>query len=259
MTPDTRDAVYPDLRGASVLVTGGGSGIGAALTEGYLRQGAKVAFLQRSDGGAFCDAMERATGVRPLFVACDLTDVAALEAAVARAAEAHGAPAVLVSNAANDVRHATLDTTVEDWDRNQAINLRAYFFAAKAVIPGMRAAGGGAIVNLSSISYMMGNAGYPSYVTANAGITGLTRALAREFGPDGIRVNALMPGWVLTEKQRRLWATPADLAAHLDKQCLKEHLAPQDIAGGCLFLSSRASRMMTGQALVVDGGVVVTG
>lgn len=256
---DHRPAIHPDLQGASVFVTGGGSGIGAALTEGYLRQGAKVAFVQRSDASAFCDRMERETGSRPLFIACDLTDVAALEAAVDEAAQAHGPIGVLVSNAANDVRHATLETTVEDWDRNHAINLRPYFFAAKAVVPGMRRAGGGAIVNFSSISYMMGNAGYPAYVAANAGITGLTRALAREFGPDRIRVNALMPGWVLTEKQTRLWATPEDLAAHLDKQCLKEHLAPEDIVGGCLFLSSKASRMMTGQALVVDGGVVVTG
>jgi len=252
-------AIHPDLAGASVFITGGGSGIGAALTEGFLRQGARVAFVQRSDATAFCDTMERETGARPLFIACDITDVPALEAAIARAAEAHGPPTVLVGNAANDVRHTTLGMSVEDWDRNQAINLRAYFFAAKAVVPGMRTAGGGAIVNVSSISYMMGSAGYPAYVTANAGITGMTRALAREFGPDRIRVNALMPGWVLTEKQQRLWATPADLTAHLDKQCLKEHLAPQDIVGGCLFLSSQASRMMTGQALVIDGGVVVTG
>lgn len=252
-------AIHPDLEGASVFVTGGGSGIGAAITEGFLRQGAKVAFVQRSDASAFCDAMERETGSRPLFIRCDITDVPALEAAIAKASAAHGPVTVLVSNAANDARHTTEDMTVEAWDANQAINLRPYFFATKAVAPGMRAAGGGAIVNMSSISYMMGNAGYPAYVAANAGITGLTRAHAREFGPDRIRVNALMPGWVLTERQRRLWATPEDLAAHLERQCLKEHLAPDDIVAGVLFLASRASRMMTGQALVIDGGVVVTG
>lgn len=140
-----------------------------------------------------------------------------------------------------------------------AINLKAYFFAAQAAIAGMKAAGGGAIVNFSSISYMMGNAGYPAYTSANAAITGLTRSLAREFGPDRIRVNALMPGWVLTQKQMELWAKPEDLAAHMERQCLKEHLAPEDIVGGTLFLASSASRMMTGQALVIDGGVVVTG
>ena len=172
---------------------------------------------------------------------------------LAEAAAAHGAPTVLVSNAANDVRHTIAETTRADWDANLAVNLTPYFVAARAVAPGMRAAGGGAIVSMSSISYMMGNAGYV------AGITGLTRGLARELGPDGIRANALMPGWVLTEKQLARWATPEDLAAHLDRQCLKEHLKPADLVGACLFLASKASRMMTGQALVVDGGVVVTG
>ena len=250
---------FPDLRGASALVTGGGSGIGAALTEGFLRQGARVAFCQRSDGAAFADAMEEATGARPLFLRCDLTDVDALRETVAQAGEAHGPVTRLVCNAADDDRHGTLDVDVAYWDRNQAINLRAYFFAAQAAIPGMRAAGGGAIVNFSSISYMMGNAGYASYTAANAGITGLTRSLAREFGADGIRVNALAPGWVLTEKQRRLWATEEDLAAHLSRQCIPRHLEPADIVGPCLFLASDASAMVTGQALVVDGGVVVTG
>jgi galactose dehydrogenase len=252
-------ATYPDLAGASVFVTGGGSGIGAALTEGFLEQGARVAFVQRSDATAFADEMEGRHGSRPLFIPCDITDVAALKAAVAGAAKAHGPVTVLVNNAANDRRHATLDVDEAFWDWSRAINLNAYFFAAQAVIPGMQAAGGGSIVNFSSVSYMMGNGGYPAYTAANAGITGLTRSLARDFGPDRIRVNALMPGWVLTERQLELWATPEDLARHLERQCLKEHLAPQDIVGGTLFLASSVSRMMTAQALVIDGGVVVTG
>jgi len=252
-------ATYSDLAGASVFVTGGGAGIGAALTEGFLRQGAKVAFVQRSDAAAFVERMDATTGNRPLFVPCDITDLAALRAAIARAAEAHGPVRVLVNNAANDTRHATLDVDEAFWDRTIAVNLRAYFFAAQAVIPGMQAAGGGAIVNFSSISYMMGNAGYPVYTTANSGINGLTRSLAREFGPDRIRVNALAPGWVLTERQKDLWVTPEGLQAHLDRQCLKDALVPEDIVGGTLFLASDASRMMTGQALVIDGGVVVTG
>jgi NAD(P)-dependent dehydrogenase (short-subunit alcohol dehydrogenase family) len=251
--------IFPDLRGASVLVTGGGSGIGAALTEGFLRQGARVAFVQRSDAGAFCDRMAAETGQRPLFLPCDITDTAALKAAVAAAAAAHGPVTVLVNNAANDQRHDTLAVDEAYWDRSMAINLKAYFFATQAVVPGMRAAGGGSIVNFSSISYMMGNAGYPIYIAANAGITGLTRSHAREFGADRIRVNALAPGWVLTQRQKDLWVTPEGLAAHLDRQCLKDTLAPEDIVGGCLFLASSASRMMTGQALVIDGGVVVTG
>lgn len=252
-------ATFHDLDGASVFITGGGSGIGAHLTEGFLRQGAKVAFVQRSDATGFCDEMERATGIRPLFIRCDVTDIAALGAAVDQAAAAHGPIRVLVNNAADDKRHDTLSTDEAFWDWSMAINLKAYFFAAQAVIPAMQAAGGGSIINFSSISYMMGNAGYPVYVTANSGINGMTRGLAREFGCDRIRVNALAPGWVLTQKQKDLWVTPEGLGAHLERQCLKDPLQPEDIVGGVLFLASDLSRMMTGQALVIDGGVVVTG
>ncbi len=250
---------YPDLKGQSVFITGGGSGIGAALTEGFLRQGAKVAFCQRSDATGFCDEMAQATGNRPLYLPCDITDIAALRTTLATAATAHGPITVLVNNAANDQRHATLDVTPAYWDRSIAVNLKAYFFAAQAVIPGMQAAGGGSIINFTSISYMMGNAGYAAYTSANSGINGMTRSLAREFGPDRIRVNALAPGWVLTQKQKDLWVTPETLAAHVARQCLTDTLEPEDIVGGVLFLASRTSKMMTGQALVIDGGVVVTG
>lgn len=252
-------AIYPDLDGQSVFITGGGSGIGAALTEGFLRQGCKVAFVQRSDATPFCDAMEQATGRRPHAMRCDITDIPALQAAIAEAAGVNGPVTVLVNNAANDQRHTTAEVTEDFWDWSQAINLKCYFFACQAVIDGMRAKGGGSIINVSSISYMMGNAGYPAYTTANGGITALTRSLAREFGPDRIRVNALMPGWVLTQKQLEKWAKPEDLAEHMKKMCLKEHLVPEDIVGGMLFLASNASRAMTGQALVIDGGVVTTG
>ena len=252
-------ATFPDLAGRSVFITGGGSGIGAALTEAFLRQGANVAFAQRSEAGAFVDSMADQTGNRPLFVPCDITDIPALKAALATAAAAHGPITALINNAANDHRHTTEEVSEEFWDWAQAINLKAYFFACQAVIAGMRAAGGGAIINVSSIAYIMGNAGYPAYTTANGGITALTRSLAREFGPDNIRVNALLPGWVMTQKQRDFWATPQALADHLDRQCLKTHLTPQDITGGALFLASDISTMMTGQALVIDGGVVVTG
>ena len=252
-------ATFNDLEGQSVYITGGGSGIGADLTEGFIEQGCKVAFVQRSDATAFCDEMEAKHGSRPLFIQCDLTDVDALRASIAQAAEAHGPVTVLVNNAANDMRHQMEGYTVEEWDQMQAINLRPHYFTTQAVAPGMKAAGGGAIVNFSSISYMMGNGGYCAYVAAKSGITGLTRGLARELGPDNIRVNALMPGWVLTQKQLDKWATPEDLAAMMDRQCLKEHLVPRDIVDGTLFLASKTSRMMTGQALVIDGGVVVTG
>jgi galactose dehydrogenase len=252
-------AIFPDLKGASVFITGGGSGIGAAVTEGFLRQGAKVAFVQRSDASAFCAQMEQATGNRPLFLRCDITDVTALRDAINAAATAHGPIKVLVNNAANDERHKTADVTEAYWDAAMAINLKCYFFAAQSVIPGMKAAGAGSIINFSSISYMMGLGDYAAYTTANSGINGLTRSLAREFGGDRIRVNAVAPGWVLTERQRRLWVTPEGLAAHVAKQCLKDTMEPEDVVGGVLFLASDSSKMMTGQALVIDGGVVVTG
>ncbi len=251
--------VFPDLKGQSVFVTGGGSGIGAAITEAFLRQGAKVAFCQRSDATAFCDEMEQATGQRPLYLPCDITVMAELKATLDAAAAAHGPVSVLVNNAANDKRHKSLETDEAFWDWSMAINLKAYFFAAQAVIPGMQAMGGGAIINFTSISYIMGNAGYVAYTTANSGINGMTRTLAREFGPDRIRVNALAPGWVLTQKQRDMWATPEGLATHLARQCIPDEIVEDDIVGGVLFLASKTSRMMTGQALVIDGGVVVTG
>lgn len=251
--------VFPDLEGASVFITGGGSGIGAALTDGFLAQGARVAFVQRSNASAFVAEMEAKHGTAPLFLPCDITDVAALNASVDQAAKAHGPVTILVNNAANDQRHETLEVDEDFWTWSMAINLKAYFFAAQAVIPGMQAAGGGAIVNFSSVSYMMGNSGYPAYTTANAGITGMTRSLAREFGPDRIRVNALAPGWVMTEKQKEMWVTEEALAQTLNRQCLKDTLAPEDIVGGTLFLASSASKMMTGQVMVIDGGVVGTG
>ena len=242
-----------------MFITGGGSGIGAFLTDGFLAQGANVAFVQRSDATGFVDEMAEKHGRAPLFLTCDITDIARLKACIAEAEAAHGPVTALVNNAANDKRHTTEEVTEEFWDWSQAINLKAYFFACQAVVAGMRAAGGGSIINFSSISYMMGNAGYPAYTTANSGIYGMTRSLAREFGPDRIRVNALAPGWVLTQKQKDMWVTEEGLAAHLDRQCLKDTLAPEDIVGGCLFLASKASKMMTGQSLVIDGGVVVTG
>lgn len=252
-------ASYSDLKDASVFITGGGSGIGAALTEGFLMQGAKVAFVQRSDASGFADEMADKHGNRPHYMQCDITDLDRLRACIDEASERHGPVRKLVNNAANDQRHATLDVDEEFYDWSMAINLKAYFFACQAALPGMQAGGGGAIVNFSSISYMMGNAGYPIYIAANGAITAMTRSLAREFGPDKIRVNALAPGWVLTQKQKDMWATPEGLEDHLSRQCLKEHLEPSDVVGGVLFLASDASKMMTSQALVIDGGVVVTG
>lgn len=252
-------ATFHDLMGVSVFITGGGSGIGAALTEGFLQQGAKVSFVQRSDASEFVRLMEQKYAVAPHFIQCDISDVAALQAAIRQTEVLQGAISVLINNAANDARHSLGDYSVDAWDSSMAVNLRPHFFSAQAVAPSMRKLGGGSIINFSSISYMMGNAGYPAYAASKAAITGLSRSLARELGADNIRVNSLIPGWVLTDKQIEMWANPEDLAAHMQKQCLKQHLAPQDVVDATLFLASQASRMVTGQALVVDGGVVVTG
>ncbi|MCY4179737.1 MAG: SDR family NAD(P)-dependent oxidoreductase [Litoreibacter sp.] len=255
----TEIATFHDLKGASVFITGGGSGIGASLTDGFLAQGAKVAFIGRSDATDFVAEMEKKHGVKPLFIQGDITDTDVLTAAINTSSEAHGPITCLVNNAANDKRHSTEEVDSEFFDWMMAINLKAYFFACQAVVPQMKEAGFGSIINFSSISYMMGNAGYPLYTAANSGINGMTRSLAREFGPDKIRVNALAPGWVLTQKQKDMWVTEEGLAAHLDRQCLKDTLDPDDIINGVLFLASKTSKMMTGQALVIDGGVVVTG
>ena len=250
---------YPDLQGRSVFITGGGSGIGAALTDGFLAQGARVFFVQRSDATRFRDTMEARHGTRPGFRPCDITDIRALSAALAEAAAKNGPIDILVNNAADDSRHATLEVTEADWDRIQAVNLKPYFFACRDVLAGMQQRGRGAIVNMSSITYLMGSPGMPGYVTANAGIVGLTRALAREFGPSGVRVNAVAPGMVITDRQMRLWLDEASIAAHQARQCLPIRLQPADMVDPVLFLASDASRAITGQCLPVDAGVVVSG
>ena len=255
MTP----AVFPDLKDTSVFVTGGASGIGAALVEGFAAQGAKVAFADILDGTGCADTIAEKTGNRPLPIRCDVTDIPALRAAIDESARAHGPVSVLVNNAAWDDRRGALDVDEAYWDKMQALNLKHQFFAAQAVVPGMQKAGGGRIVNFSSISYMMGMGDYPAYTSAKAAITALTRSFAREFGRDNIRVNAIMPGWVLTPRQMELWASPEALDTFRTRMCLPEHLSPEDMVGPVLFLASAASTVMTGQALVVDGGVVVTG
>lgn len=252
-------ATFHDLAGASVFVTGGGSGIGAALVEGFLAQGARVAFVDILDAAPFAAELGRRHGTAPLFIRCDVTDTGALHAAMDAAAKAQGPLRVLVNNAACDMRYPAEAVTPDIWEAMMAVNLRAYFFACQKAAAMMKAQGGGSIVNFSSTSYMMGIGGLSTYIAANAGITGLTRSLAREWGPDRIRVNAVAPGWVLTERQLADWATEEGLAAHRDRQCLKEMMAPQDVVGGVLFLASDLSRMMTGQVMAIDAGVVVTG
>jgi len=250
--------VFPDLNGMSVFVTGGASGIGAALVQGFAAQGAKIAFCDLMDGRAHADAVEAATGNRPLALTADITDTGALLAALDAAAGAHGPIATLVNNAANDTRVPADDVTPEMWDRNLALNLDAHFHAARHVAPMMRGLGGGSIIMFSSVTWMMGAADIVPYVTAKAGIVGMTRALAREWGGDMIRVNAMVPGWVFTERQLRLWATPESVEAFMKRQCLPVRLVPEDLVAPVLFLASGGARMITGQCLPVDAGVVHT-
>jgi NAD(P)-dependent dehydrogenase (short-subunit alcohol dehydrogenase family) len=252
-------ATFHDIKDTSVFITGGGSGIGAALTEGFLAQGAKVAFVQRSDAAEFVAAMGQKHGREPLFIACDVTDIEALRSAMQQAVAAHGPITTLVNNAAWDNRHEIEGFTPEEWDGMMHVNLRPHFFTAQAVAPGMREAGGGSIINFSSIAFRIAGDGYPCYATAKAAIVGLTSCLARDLGADRIRVNSILPGWVLTKRQMDEWATEEGLKNFLDRQCIPEHLHEKDMIDSVLFLASNTSRMMTGQSLVVDGGVVFPG
>lgn len=248
-------ATFHDLEATSVFITGGGSGIGAAITDAFLAQGANVAFVQRSDAGEFVAEMGKKHGREPLFIKCDVTDVEAFQQSILKAAEAHGPITTLVNNAAWDNRHSVEGFKPEEWDAMMHVNLRPHFFGAQAVAPGMKENGGGSIINFSSIAFRIAVQGFPAYATAKAGIVGLTSSMARELGTDLIRVNAILPGWVLTKRQLDLWATDEALAEFLAKQCIPEHLKESDIVDTVLFLASKTSRMMTGQSLVVDGGV----
>jgi NAD(P)-dependent dehydrogenase (short-subunit alcohol dehydrogenase family) len=250
-------ARYPSLRHRVVLVTGGASGIGAAIVEAFHEQDSRVAFLDRDEKAAAALIARFGTGAgAPLFLNCDLTDIAALRQAIARAAAALGPITILVNNAARDDRHAIEAVTPEMWDGIMANNLRHQFFAAQAVIAGMEAAGGGAIVNLGSISWLIGQGGMPGYLSAKAAITGLTRALARDLGPKNIRVNSVLPGWTMTERQLALWLTPQAEKDLMARQCLKRRLMPRDIANMVLFLAADDSAMCTNQSYIVDGGWV---
>lgn len=246
-------ALYPSLKNKRVLVTGGGSGIGAGIVEGFARQGSDVTFFDIADGESRALA-ERLSGARALrYERVDLTDIGATRAAIARLIDEGGAFDVLVNNAANDDRHE-IDAVTEDyWDDRLNVNLKHKFFCAQAVIPGMRAKGGGAIVNLGSISWHLGLPGLALYQTAKAGIEGLTRSLARELGSDGIRVTCVVPGNVRTSRQMQ-WYTPEAEAEIVDAQCLKGRLVPEDVAAMVLFLASDDARLVTGHEYFVDAG-----
>jgi NAD(P)-dependent dehydrogenase (short-subunit alcohol dehydrogenase family) len=249
-------ATYPSLRDRVVLVTGGGSGIGASIVEHFAAQGSRVAFLDidRPASERLCRDLAAAGRAEPLFLQCDLRDIGALRAAIGAVRGRLGPIRVLVNNAAHDERHALDTVTPEYWDDRLAVNLRHQFFAAQAVYPDMAAAGGGAIVNLGSTSWMVGQGGMPGYTAAKSAVVGLTRGLARDLGPHGIRVTCVVPGWIMTERQIRLWLTPDAEAELLRRQCLKRKLVPEDIARAVLFFAADDSAACTAQSYVVDGG-----
>lgn len=257
MTLPAGYAQYPSLRDAFVLITGGASGIGAVMVAQFAQQGARVGFLDISSEAA-ADLIATLAGVAnaPVFRSCDVTDIDGLRSAIAEFEAQWGPVRVLVNNAANDDRHKFLEVTPEYWDERMNVNLRHHFFATQAVVKGMISAGRGSIISLSSIAWMIPSTGLPAYVTAKAGIVGLTRTLAHELGRANVRVNAVSPGAIMTERQRRLWMTPEYLREIIERQSLKRELVPEDVARLVLFLASDDSSAITGQNFVIDGGWV---
>lgn len=251
-------ATYPSLARRVVFITGGASGIGEGLVRAFAAQGAHVGFvdLDADAGQALQVELQQAPGSsgQVLFQVCDITDTAALRQAIGQVRRALGPIAVLVNNAGNDARHTVESVTPDFFDRTVAVNLRHQFFAAQAVVPDMAQLGGGSIINLGSTSWMIKSPGYPLYASCKAAVRGLTRALARDLGPQRIRVNGLVPGWVMTRRQLELWVTPQAEREIDAAQCLPGRLQVQDIAHMALFLASDASRMCTAQDFVVDAG-----
>jgi D-xylose 1-dehydrogenase len=246
----TATAIYPSLKNKRIVVTGGGSGIGASVVQAFAQQGAEVIFVDIAvDPSTRLVAQLDQAPIQPVFQQCDLTDLTAVERFFADV----GPIDVLVNNAANDDRHALADITPEYWDQRMAVNLRHLLFCAKAVAPGMKGRGGGAIINFGSISWHLGLADLVLYETAKAGIEGMTRGLARELGPDNIRVTCVVPGNVRTPRQMK-WYTPAGEAEIVAEQCLKDRLLPEHVASLVLFLASADARMCTGHAYWIDAG-----
>ncbi|NTF06572.1 SDR family oxidoreductase [Agrobacterium rubi] len=247
-----------EFQDQGVLITGGGSGIGACLVAAFAERGAKVAFID-IDQAASEALVERLSGTgrhSVTFVKADLRDQSQLAQAVETAAEATGGIKVLINNAARDDRHDIDTVTSEYWDANHAVNLKPVFFVTQAALPYLREADGASIINFSSISYLLNMGELPAYATAKAGIVGLTKSLAGRLGPENIRVNAILPGMIVTERQRELWLTDASISQTVARQCLKRVLVAEDIVGPCLFLASSASAAMTAQTMIIDGGLL---
>ena len=250
------DASYPSLPDRVVFVSGGATGIGAAIVAHFAAQSARVAFvdIQAEPALALVERLAEAGHTRPHFIACDLRDIAAYQAVIGAVGNTMGGIDVLVNNAAHDDRHDWKTVTPEYWEDRMQVNLRHQFFAIQAAAPFMQARKRGSIVNFGSISWHLKSGGMPAYTSAKAAVEGLTRSFARDLGPDGIRVNCIIPGWIMTERQKTLWLTNEARTRTLDAQCLKEMLEPADIARMVLWLASDDSRMCTAQNWVVDGG-----
>lgn len=254
----SRAARYPSLRGKTVLITGGASGIGESIVEAFVLQRARVVFLDIQDDAAK-QFMERLSGkaeFMPVYRHCNLANMEDLEGAMKEIAALYPEINVLVNNAGNDTRHMMEEVTSQSWDELMAINLKQQFFMAQAVIPSMKKAGGGSIINMSSISWVIPSTGVPVYVTAKAAIVGMTRTMAHTVGKDRIRVNCVMPGAILTERQKRLWLTEEYKAEILSRQALKRMILPEEVARLVLFLASDDSSAITNQSYVIDGGWV---
>ncbi len=251
-----RASSYAGLADKTVFITGGGSGIGAAFTRGFAGQGARVGFVDIAEEAsrALVAQIQKETGTAPLFIACDLRDITALQAGIEKIRVELGDIGVLINNAGNDDRHTMEQVTPAYWDERIAVNLRHMFFAAQAVAPQMKRLGGGAIINLGSIIWRLKQTGLPVYNVTKASVTGLTRVLAREFGPFGIRVNTISPGAVWTERQIKLWYTPEVEKEVMAGQCLKTRVLPDDVANMALFLASDAADKCTAQEFIVDAG-----
>ena len=249
-------ASYPSLKDRAVFISGGGSGIGASLVEHFAAQGAKVGFVDIDEAASkVLGARIAAAGQpQPLFAKCDVREIGAYQAVIADMARRLGPITVLINNAARDDRHSLEEVTPAFWDERVAVNLRHQYFAIQAVVPGMKQAGGGSIVNFSSVSYHNMTPRLSVYQAAKAAVIGMTRGLARDLGPDKIRLNSITPGWIMTQRQIDLWLTPQAEAALMEAQCLKEKLYPPDIARMALWLAADDSRLVTAQNFVVDGG-----
>lgn len=253
-----RYAVYPSLQDKIVFITGGGSGIGAAMVRAFSEQGASVAFIDIDEDASdrLIDEITENGMAPPWYQICDVTDSDALKNAIDQAADELGSVTVLVNNVANDNRHSPTDMTPENWRRCMAVNLDAAFFSACQVQPMMREQQTGSIINIGSINAIWGPGNMAGYVTAKAGLMGMTKALARDFGKDNIRVNTVLPGWVKTEKQLKLWLSPETESAWKEQLCIKQLLEPEDVARLVLFLAADDSALITAQHYIIDCGKI---